>query len=341
MAKEPRFEQPSARQETSEEEEDSLEISVSEGSAFVSFHDLELSAESPTSSEIQIVVEKQPIDLVEGRSYADFSVLMDRETEKMVDLGAKAEALLELPEKERPAIILKILRSRVHYAYNEVIQKLSETDPELARWVAENIGLNSSVLNIPLSEIIEKGYGVCGHLATAYLWLAEKAGLKGVILSSNQGTIKNIRRSDTGEKLFESVEIGQPVSAHSWVEIITSDGVWIPVDPSTKLIGDSRDGLAIFKDANYMSSAHLSLDGETEPRDKLSPKWTPMLFAPAEATASGTCSLELRSTKSILRFHEKDLPPTNIPYSGEGKLQINRDEQSGGMSLDIIEVKKM
>lgn len=98
----------------------------------------------------------------------------------MQSLATEAETLLELPENERPARVLEILRSKMHYAYNDVIEKLSETDPDLAKWVAENTGLNaSSVSNVTLSELMERGYGVCRHLATAYLWLAQKAGLKG------------------------------------------------------------------------------------------------------------------------------------------------------------------
>jgi len=334
------FEQSKSRHE-SPEKEVSVEVEKSKESALVSFQDLELSAENPTSPEIRIVVEKQPIDLIEGKSYGNFSVLIDKETEQMRDVATEAEALRELPEEERPAKLLEILRSKVHYAYNEVVEKLSETDPDLAQWVAENTGLNRSASSIPLSQIIEKGYGVCGHLSTAYLWLAQKAGLKGVVLNSDHRTIKNIERSDTKEKLFKSAEIGQPVSAHSWVEIKTSDGRWIPVDPSTKLVGDTEEGLEMFRSANYMASGNLGLDIEAEPRDKLSPKGSPILFAPAESSASGVWSLELKSTKPTIRIGKENLPPTNIPYTGNGSLHIKRDESSGGPLLDMVSVEKV
>lgn len=338
-----KFEQPTSPHESVEQKEKSIEISATKESASVVFHNLELNAENPTSPEIRIVVEKQPIELVEGKSYGNHAVLIDKETEKMQSLVVQAEALLEIPENERPAKILELLRSKMHYAYNDVIEKLSETDPGLAKWVAENTGLNaSSVSDVPLSELIDRGYGVCRHLSISYLWLAQKAGLKGVLLSSDWGTIKNIERSDTHQKLFRSADVGKPVSAHSWVEIKTSDGRWIPVDPSTKLVGDSEERLAMFREANYMALAGwgAGLDFEAEPADQLDPNSAPLLFAPAESTATGKCSLELHSSKPTIRFRGGNLPPTNIPYSGEGKLKISTIEQNSGMALDILEVKE-
>lgn len=159
-------------------------------------------------------------------------------------------------------------------------------------------------------------------------------------MSSDWGVIKNIERSDTKQKLFRSAEVGKPVSAHSWVEIKTSDGRWIPVDPSTKLVGDSEEGLSMFREANYMAYGNPSLDVEVEPSDQLFTKGTPILFAPAESTASGIYCLELRSSKPIIRFRKENLPPTNIPYSGAGKLNIGTSEQFGGLALDIVEVKE-
>jgi len=335
------FEQSISPQENAEQKEEGIEISATKEKASVSFRNLELDAQNPTSPEIGIVVEKQPIELVEGKSYGQYSVSIDKETERMQSITAEAEGFLELPENERPAKVLELLRSRMHYAYNDVIEKLSETDPDLAKWVAENTGLNrASGSNVPLSEIVEKGYGVCNHLSVVYLWLAQKAGLEGVILSSDRGVIKNIERSDTKQKLFQSAEIGEPVSAHSWVEIKTSDEEWIPVDPSTQLVGDSKEGLEMFREANYMAYVNPSLDVNAEPRDQLDVRGTSMLFAPAESTASGKLSLELSSLKPTIRFRGENLPPTNIPYSGEAKLSIDTSEQFGGFALDIVEVKE-
>ncbi len=331
------------RQETLKDKGPLIELSPEKKIASVTFPNLELSAENPRSPEVRIVIEKQPIELVEGRSYSNHAVLIDKETEGMKTFAEEVETLLGLPEKERPARVLEIFRNRMRYAYNDTIEELSETDPDLAKWVAENTGLNSSASNVPLSQILEKGYGVCRHLAVAYLWLAQKAGLKGVILGSDWSVLKNIKRRDTGEKLFKSAKVGQPITApHSWVEIKTSDGQWIPVDPSTNLVGDNEDSLAMFQEANYMAlgGVGLGLKAEVEPRDKLSLMSRPIIFSPAEARASGIASLELRSTKPTIRLEGEDLPPTNTPYSGEGKLTICTSEKFGGYALKIVSVEE-
>lgn len=329
-------------QESMEQNENHIEISVAKKEASIVFHNLELDGQYPKSPELEIVVEKQPIELVEGGVYSGNAILFDAETEKMQSLASQAENLRDLPESERLGSVLRILRSEVNYAYNEVLEKVADTDPDLAKWVAENTGLNAArVYKVPLSEIIEKGYGVCRHLAPAYLWLAQKAGLKGAILNSDQGVIKNIERSDNHQPLFKSVEVGDTVAAHAWVEIKTSDGRWIPVDPSTGLVGDSDEGLAMFKEANYMAYATKpNLNVKAEPEDKLRQKGTTVLFEPAEATTSGVYCLELSSSKPKFRFGQGTLPPTNEPYSGEGKLSVTTTAQSGEFALDIIEIKE-
>lgn len=325
------FEKQTPQQETEKSEKD-IEINLERKKATVMFRNLELNADNLRSPEIRIVVEKQPIELVEGKSYYCNAVFIDKETEKMKNLAAKAEKLLEFPEEERPAKVLEIFRQHMHYAYKEVIEKLSKTDPELARWVAKNTGPDANVNNVPLSQLIEKGYGICKHLAVAYLWLAQKAGLRGVILSADRGVIKNIERSDTKEKLFKSVEIGKPLPAHSWVEIKTKEGRWIPVDPSTNLVGDTEAGLEMFRKANYYASGSFGLDFEALPREKLSPLLTkPIAFPPAEAKGSGIICAELRGIKTK-------------PYSGEATLTIRvaREEFSKeftGFELDIVEAK--
>jgi hypothetical protein len=316
-----------------------IEISVTKEMAMVLFHDLKLDAANPTSPEVTVVVEKRPVELVEGESYGSSSVLIDSETEKMQDLAKQAQALLELPEHERPAKVLEIFRHNMHYAYNDVIEQLSKVDPDKAQWVGQNTGLKRKASsNVPLSKIFENEHGVCGYLAVAYLWLAQKAGLKGVLLG-DQGAIKNIERSDTGQPLFRSVAVGKPVSAHAWVEIKTSDGQWIPADPSTGIVGDTEEGLAMFREANYMASGNLSLYDEAEPREQLYSRDTPIFFAPAESTGSGKYCLELRSAIPPLIKRKDSSPVTSIPFSGEGRLKIT-SRPVWGLALDIVDVSE-
>lgn len=253
----------------------------------------------------------------------------------------QAEAIKELPEEERPAALLHLLRDSVHYAYNDVLAKVAETDPDLAEWVAKNTGLDShQTSNVPLSELFGKGYGVCRHLSVAYLYLAQKAGLEGCLMNCEQGIIKNIERSDSKEKLFKSAEIGGPVSAHTWAEVKLSDGRWVPVDPSTKLVGDSPENLEMFRQANYMAIGY-GLDAEGDPSE-LSAEGKGFIFKPGESQSESSYHLYLKSTRPTLRFSRSgggSAPPTNTPFSGEAKMKLKTGDAFFGMNLNLVEIE--
>ncbi len=291
----------------------SIEISYTEENGSVVFHNLNLNVEVLSSPEVEVTVEKQPTEIVEGRHYLNNIVKIDKETKKMKSLSGAAEKLLEIPEAERLEKVLEILRNNVNYPYEDDIKKLAEKNPKLAQWITDNVKSNKTV---SISEIFEKGYGQCGHLTVAYLWLAQKAGLKGTILTCPKGVIKNIVRTDTGKSLFKSE--GGP--AHAWVEVQISDGRWIPVDPSVKLIGDSRERLDMFKEANYKTFCE-GLGENWEPKETVQSKNTPVVFYPAEPTASGSFHLELKTK--------------NEQYFGEGKLDISTQYSRSFPSLNL------
>ena len=227
------------------EQPQTVEIEKDQNLARVIFKHLELSAKNPNSPEIKIVVEKQPIVIEEGKSYANSSVLIDPETPRVHEIVTQAEKIKRFPENERLIELLKLLRQHIHYAYKDTLEKVAWADPELAKWVSENTGLSLSsgqTTNVPLSELFEKGYGVCRHLSVAYLYLAQKAGLGGCLMTASPGVIKNVERHGSKEKLFRSYKTGEPINdAHAWVEVKLSDGRWIPVDPSTRIIGDTPE----------------------------------------------------------------------------------------------------
>ena len=325
-----------------------VEISYTDESALIIFRNLNLSVEKSTSPEIELIVEKRPTQLLEGEIYYNNVILIDKETEAMKSLIQKAEALLEIPKIERPQKVLEILRSKVDYAFNEVIELIAKNNPKLATWVTENTGLNSKTCNIPLSHLIESGYGICRHLAVAYLWLAQKAGLKGVLLSSNEGTIKNIERTDGKGRLFKSVDVGQPVASHVWVEVQMSDSRWIPIDPSTKLVGDSSKNMEMFLMANYMGDlTQGGLCAEATPEELFPIMARGTLFAPAQATTSVVYRLVLRSTIPVICIGPgvaKDIPATNIPYVGDANLCITTRgivERLSACGLNIKGVRQM
>lgn len=307
----------------------------------VVFNNLDLNAEHPTTPSVEVTFEKQPITMLEGKSYVGWSVLIDKENEAMDVLASQAEALKDLPEIERVRAVMKLLRESVHYAYNDVVEALSKTDAELAKWVSENTGLNSDmVLKVPLSKIIENKYGVCRHLAVANLWLANKAGLSGVILCSKPGKLTNIVRTDSNEKLFKSADVGAPVSGHSWIEIKTSEGKWIPVDPSTQLVGDTEENLEMFKQANYKAIGYGVDAFSSQP--ELSVEQTEIEFESGEATAQGKFWMQLKSIKPTRRWASdkmEEMPPTNTPYKGEGKILLKTGGEDFGIALKIENVE--
>lgn len=313
------------------------EISHTDTTATVVFPGLHLSANNPRTQEISVVVKKHPAQLIEGESYGQDSVLIDAESEKMKELTLKAEELKTIDENQRPRAVLELLRKNIRYAYSDVLELIKQSNPELAAWVASNTGLDSSIGNrVPLSELIDKGYGICRHLSVAYLWLAQKAGLEGTILG---GPAKNIQRTDTGQKLFNSFELGQSIPGHEWVEIKTKDNKWIPVDPSTNLMGDTPEGLAMFQQANYLAQTGgkgLEVGSET---NELTVSGQAPYFKPAEPLSEiGKFSLLLRSTKPTLGVHVSR-PATNTPYSGKGNMWISTAKAGGDMNLRIHEVK--
>ncbi|MEK9156273.1 MAG: transglutaminase-like domain-containing protein [Patescibacteria group bacterium] len=225
--------------------------------AEVSYPNLNLTEHNPTSPEVTVTIEKQPTKIVEGETYCNGAVLVDTESESMRSLATQEEALKELPEAQRPGAVLKLLRENVHYAYNDVIDAIAQTNPDLAAWVAKNTGVDSHVFKLPLSQIIDKGYGVCRHLSVAYLWLAQKAGLEGTLLTSDYRGITNVERRDNGKQLFKSVAVGEPLIPHAWTEVRLSNGEWVPVDPSVMLVGDTEEGMQTFQEAGY--NANLSM----------------------------------------------------------------------------------
>lgn len=320
------------QQSVSEPDRPEINIAKSETGIIATFPSLALSAENPLSPSIKVIVEKLPIPMKIGKDYGHGDVLFDQETENMNRLASQAEALRSLPEEQRPSELLKLFRSNVRYAYNAVVSELAESNPELSEWVAKNTGLDSSGgTQVKLSDIFDKGYGVCRHLSVGYLWLASKAGLEGTLMVSGPVGITNIQRTDNGEQLFKSTDVGQEVGAHAWAELKLSDGRWIPVDPSVQLVGDTKEGLDMFRKARYEGVGYEGLDTEASPSKLFVTTSTKgVVFRPGEATAEGTYMLKLASTQEKHKITIKKgegvkseiTPPTNEPYSGPGELKV-------------------
>lgn len=238
---------PKSNLNKAENPEESMDISFSENEAEINFNNLSLQKEGDHSKEFVIKFEKEAITLEKGKKYSQYCVY-DKETEKMQSIVAELSQYKDLPEEEKLSKILETLRTHVKYPFQKENDDLKLENPDLAKWVEENL-LTTNWPTINLSDTFEKGYGICGNLSLAYLYLAEKVGLKGLIFYGDE--LKNIKRSDNNEALFKLVGVGERARTHAWCEIQLSNGDWIPVDPSTKLIGDEK-GIEDFKKANYI-----------------------------------------------------------------------------------------
>lgn len=226
---------------------------------------LDLNVITPRSQDVSFLVEKLPIEIAEGITYGSpAGVIIDNKSPKVEILRQQARELKELPEEQRLLPLMTLLRNNVKYSYTNTIDELEKTDQERAKWIMENIKGNKC---ITLSDLVEQGYGVCRHLSVLYLFLAKEAGLNGVLLRSDQSSpIKNILRTDSNQPLFKEVRVGEEAPPHLWLEIKLSSGKWVPIDPSTDLIGDTPDKLQMFNLANYTSPSSLGLDVESEPK---------------------------------------------------------------------------
>lgn len=319
----------------------SVVIEHTDQKAIAQFSNLDLDREHPRSPEILITYEKVPLPLFEeGRAYGQGTVTIDAETPLMQELSSQAEALRALPELDRLRPLYDILSSHLSYASHTAVDALKETDPERAGWIRSHVSLRGIIPNIPLSQVIERGYGVCQHFAIIYLWLAQKAGLNGIFIHCLAGWLKNIVRSDTGQRLFKTEFEEGDAPAHAFVEIQLSDGRWIPIDPTTNLFGDTAEGLALFRDANYRESGTFSHARKAEPDGLVYVEETEWLeFLPGEARTTARYALKPKSFMSHIILGKGVVPGDQSPYRGDGTLIVKTLSNPSQMGLKIIDVR--
>lgn len=159
--------------------------------------------------------------------------------------------------------------------------------------------------------------------------MIQKAGLQGTLCNAEAGVVKNIKRSDREENLFKSVAIGEPTAAHMWTEVQMSDGTWIPVDPSTNLVGDTQERMALFQEANYMASGEYGTTLTWSPHE-LVPQASSLSFKPGEAISNAQYGLLLVATPGIPN------PSYSPKYSGPGNLTVSTTQRFGMMNLEIL-----
>ena len=316
---------------------DNIAQEIEKDTLTIQYENLSLDEFNPISPEVEFLIQREPIPIEKGFQYEHGGVLIDEKTEKMENILESASMLKNIPEEERVYKIMEILKENIQFAYPDTVKSLSKTNPELAEWINNKIWGRGDA--IPMSELIEKGYGICRHLSVVYLWLAQEAGLKGNILSTDafDNPIKNILRTDTNKPLFKMTSVGANAPNHAWTEIRLSSGKWIPVDPSTNLIGDTQEGLEMFNLANYKGYIFRYLNIKTEPKDDNIVGIAKGYFEPSNPVAKSTAFVSSKINKSFdHKGNLKDL--NNTSYEGDAKLIISSRKESCGSKVIFREI---
>jgi hypothetical protein len=304
-----------------------------DGSVFrVTYPSVDLKSSQPPL-EIPMEIEKLPTTAEMGAILHMIQIDHSPRYQQMIE---EARAIQALPERERPRALVRLLRSQVQFAYPIKIQELEEKDPVLAERVKGIIDIRTEgvVDPLPLSEVIESGYGVCRHLAVAMLPLAQAAGLEGALCASNSGRIKNVIRKDTGQPLFKLYDIDSTTDPHVWVELRTSDGEWIPVDPATQLVGDNLESLATFQEANYRAlTGFLNIKGfpahvgwlDNDPS---------LEFLPGERTHNGMLKINTKETFALKKSPNGKIISQGFETNYKGPLSLDISAQPSRYSCN-------
>ncbi len=303
--------------------------------------------------EFQVTLEKAITPIEKGGTIAN--IIIDYESDKLKSMLNQAGKLRKLPESERPRKLLDLLRLNMAFAYDDAVEQLSKVNSDLSEWIAKNTGIKSDgAEQLSLSEIVDSGYGVCRHLSVIYLTLAKEAGLNGAYLTisrtdNEKYDLRNIIRPDTGKPLFRMIAVGQSVNGHAWIELRLSDNSWIPVDPSTNLVGDTDEGLAIFREANYRALPIFSFDIEGLPTDVRHQGIVDLSFLPGESIHTGVIEINSQARTKPLRFSfdlknkikleddEEWSEPTQ--YDGPLNFQIKSRRSFSSMNVKVINVQ--
>lgn len=279
-------------------------------------------------------------------------ITIDNEGDRLQSMFAKARQLRSLAEEERPAKLMEILKDNVEYAFDHVIEELTKTDPLLAEWVANNTGLMSAGSTpLKLSEIVNNRYAICRHLSTALLALAHEAGLEGSYQTYSPGIfartpyeyrLNNVIREDNGEPLFKLAPVGEEIGAHAWVELKVN-GKWVPYDPSTMLSGDTDEGLATFKKANYRAIVGRSLEIEGLPKEVRALGMIDLAVPVASDRHSGTLKVNAVAKEKPFRIvlpgqtpppeDQREIWPKHQTYSGELNLRVLSTPNMSGVNV--------
>lgn len=317
---------------------------------------IDLSSES-RGYEFEVTLEKLPTEIYEGANID--GIIIERESTKLREMLAEAESLKDIPDHEKPRKLLEIVRRNISYPYDETIEEIAATDPTLAEWISRNTGPKSQGYNpVSVSKIVDTKHGVCRHLSVVTLMLAKEANMEGAYLTtsspllgtvkSDSNTLMNVINPKTGEALFKSASPNAPVlGGHAWVELKTKDGTWIPLDPTTQLVGDSPEELETFRKANYNAWPGSSLNIEGFPNHVDIEGNQDLWFAPSKSIHTGIVTINSRVEQIISitkgpdgKLISKSEEPKQTQYSGPLNFQIYSRPAERGITVAVKNVSK-
>jgi len=286
------------------------------------FENVEITPDRPYEFPLRLV--KRPIEVNDGDELGDNGARIKFEG-KLARLMEESAKLKDLPEQEKIGALLDLVRSNLRYPYPEVIEAAKKENPELGEWLDYNFGKNPRI-SIDTNECLSHGYGDCKIMAAAYLAAGKTAGLKGII---GGGFVKNLERPDTKSPIFKSSELKRDEDvSHSWIEVQSSTGAWIPMDVSANMIASTPEMLEFFKKANYRRQFYVLMNGLPK---GLQGNVVDAYFEPGQGEGSFMARIEIETAGPLLQKK-----PVMDKFQGDLCLSISADTERKRIEFDVI-----
>lgn len=203
---------------------------------------------------LSLPVEKVPLSKIEfgDRIAADTVVDKGIYFKSLTKRGKELKSISSISDKIDN--ILQYLNKILSYPYHSNLQQESNFE-QLNEFYHNNPS------NLPLSECIKYGYGLCAQFGILFAIVAQASDLKVTYNQVAKKTLKNIKRPDTERPLFQSVSLGT-VDEHHVYNSVLVEGEYIPVDPTPNLNGMHDTHRKIFEAADYKEYKSLFVDEE-------------------------------------------------------------------------------
>ena len=235
----------------------------------VTFHKPSTDGASMHTQNLELVFEKTPEDLrtsyegrilygnsVQYRNYKEHNPELLKQRDALIAQAKEIGTLYSREARIQP--LIELVHTTISRANPAIIEKMSLERPEEAEWIRKNILKPTWETRIHVLDLLHYKHGVCRNYAWLFLWLAKHAGLTGRLLRTNADQLLNIRHPHLDRPLWNSFPEGTIGPApHLWVELYMKEDTWLPIDPTTKLVGDTPEGLKAFHDARYYAVHHI------------------------------------------------------------------------------------